>query len=207
MKEKNYLLVSLNDSRAKKIAQVIGNESCEKILNYLAINSNSSEKDISDALKIPLNTVEYNIKKLIDAELIEKSKKFFWSLKGRKINLYKVSNKSIIISPRKENNFSKLKLIIPLSLVSGFISLWIRLIHPTINVSNELGRKINDEIVYSLEKTIISNADLVQEANISHIYLGSPIWWFFGGIVLTFLIFILVENLIKLKGGYIHESR
>ena len=39
MKEK-FLLVSLKEDKAKQLAQVISNESCRKILDYLADKEN-----------------------------------------------------------------------------------------------------------------------------------------------------------------------
>ena len=83
MKKNNFILMSLDDPRAKKVAQVVGNKTSQKILNYLAENSKKSEQDIATELKIPLNTVGYNIKQLLDTGLIDKTNNFFWSKKGK----------------------------------------------------------------------------------------------------------------------------
>ncbi len=117
MKEK-YILISLEDEKAKHLSGILSNKTCKKIIDFLAEKSEASEKEISDELKIPINTVEYNLKKLIKSELIEKSKNFFWSKKGRKIDMYKLSNKSIIISPKNSNLSSKLKSALGVSIVS-----------------------------------------------------------------------------------------
>lgn len=100
MREEKYLNVDLNDPRSAAIAEVMTNKTCKKILELLA-EKEMSESDIAAELEIPLNTVGYNIKKLLDAGLIEKTKNFFWSVKGKKIPTYRLSNKKIIISPRK----------------------------------------------------------------------------------------------------------
>ncbi|MBI2631720.1 beta-propeller domain-containing protein [Candidatus Pacearchaeota archaeon] len=100
MREEKYLNVDLNDPRSAAIAEVMTNKTCKKILDLIA-EKEMSESDISSLLNIPLNTVGYNIKKLLDAGLIEKCKNFFWSVKGKKIPTYKLSNKKIIISPRR----------------------------------------------------------------------------------------------------------
>lgn len=92
-------MVDLDDPKAKAIAEVIGNKTCKKILDFLAENE-STVSEVSLKLKIPINTVDYNIKKLLKAGLIEKSS-FWWSVKGKNMPTYKVSNKQIIISPRK----------------------------------------------------------------------------------------------------------
>ena len=58
---------------------------------------------IAKELGMPINTAEYNLKKLIKVGLIEKSKEFFWSVKGKKIPMYKVSNKHILIVPKSNS--------------------------------------------------------------------------------------------------------
>lgn len=94
-----HILVSLGDDKVKQIGEVIGNKTCNKILDLLAENE-MTVTDISKKLKIPLNTTDYNIKKLVKAGLIEKAS-HFWSIKGKKIPVYRVSNRKIIISPKR----------------------------------------------------------------------------------------------------------
>lgn len=93
-----YISLDLNDPRAGKIGEIIGNASCKKILDLLA-EKEMNESDIASELKMPLNTAEYNIKKLIDAGLIEESRNYLWSAKGKKIKSYRVVNKKIVITP------------------------------------------------------------------------------------------------------------
>ena len=95
-----YIAISLDDNKTKYFAEILGNKTCIKILNILS-EKELTETDLSEELKIPLNTIDYNIKKLIQAELI-KSNSHFWSVKGKKIPVYTVCNKSIIISPKKK---------------------------------------------------------------------------------------------------------
>jgi len=118
MEDDKFILMGLNDERSKKIAEVLGNKTCKVIVDHLADVKEASEKDISDALDVPINTVEYNLKKLLDTGLVKKSKNFFWSQKGRKIPMYRLANKHIIISPRKPS-LSYLKSIIPVVLVAA----------------------------------------------------------------------------------------
>ena len=111
--DKKFIMINIDDERSKKVAEVISNPTCKKILNYIAENKEKSEEDISKELAMPINTVEYNLKKLLESGLIEKSKNFFWSKKGKKINLYKPSNRHIVISPKKKPNIDLLKTIVP----------------------------------------------------------------------------------------------
>src|SRR3989344_1086147 len=108
-----FILMGLDDERSKDIAEVLGNKTCKKILDFLAETKESSEKDISEGLKIPMNTAEYNLNKLIKSGLVEKTQNFLWSRKGKKIKIYKLARKHIIISPNKKFNINNLKAILP----------------------------------------------------------------------------------------------
>ena len=73
-------------------------------------------------MSIPLPTAHYNTQQLLKANIIE-IKDFLWSEKGKKIQLYQLSNKLIIIAPRgtQTSSFSdKLKEIIPAA-IGGFL--------------------------------------------------------------------------------------
>lgn len=188
--EKKFIMVSMEDERAGKIADVLGNKTCKKIVNFLAEEKEASENDIATRLNIPLNTAEYNLKKLLEAELIEKSKNFFWSKKGKRIPMYKVSNKSILISPKSRIS-SKLKSVVPALIIGGVGALLIKyLINPV------------SEIKLQASEALISKADeAVSLGAISNFvaYIQSlPNWyWFSLGVILT-LIIIIVSNWRKL---------
>ena len=96
---RSSVLVDLDDPRTAKIADVISNKTCKKILQIIS-EREMSESEISSELKIPINTVDYNIKKLYEAGLVQQSKKFLWSEKGKRIYYYKISDKRIVISPK-----------------------------------------------------------------------------------------------------------
>ncbi len=116
--------MGLDDEKSKKVAEVLGNKTCKKIIDYLAEIPEASEKDMSDALDIPINTVEYNLKKLLGAGLVEKTKNFFWSKKGKKIPMYKLARKHIIISPKtKKPSITALRAVLPLIIVSAFLTI------------------------------------------------------------------------------------
>lgn len=97
--DEKQILVSLGDERVREIGEVIGNKSCNKILDFFA-EEDGTVSDIAQRLNMPMNTVDYNVKKLLRAGLIEKSS-HWWSVKGKKMPIYKISNRKIVISPRK----------------------------------------------------------------------------------------------------------
>jgi len=65
MTEESFMLVSLKESKAKKLAEVIGNDTCRKILDFLASKKSATETEISKDLNIPISTVHYNLKHLL----------------------------------------------------------------------------------------------------------------------------------------------
>ena len=117
---KSSILIDLNDPRTAKIADVISNKTTKKILSLLA-EQELSKTQLSKLLNSPLNTIEYNINKLEESGLIEKTKGFLWSAKGKRIHHYKVSNKTITISPK-----SLVKGIIPSVIITAILALIIK---------------------------------------------------------------------------------
>jgi DNA-binding transcriptional ArsR family regulator len=97
--DEKHILVSLGDERVKEISEVIGSKSCNKILDLLA-EEELSVSEISRRLNLPMNTVDYNVKKLLKSGLIDSSSSW-WSVKGKRMPSYKISNRKIIISPKK----------------------------------------------------------------------------------------------------------
>lgn len=118
MPNEKFVLVSLQEEKAKKLAQVITNDSCRKILDFLA-EKDATESELAEKLLIPISTVHYNLKQLVDGGLV-KSEEFHYSEKGKEVNHYKLANKYIIIAPRSVWGIKeKLKSILPVVLLVG----------------------------------------------------------------------------------------
>lgn len=122
-KENTFLLLSLEEEKAKKVANVINSEVSRKLLDSLA-NKDSTESELSRDLGIPISTVHYNLRQLVEAGLV-KADEFHYSEKGKEVNHYSIANKYIIIAPKSiESIASKLKRIFPVFLVAiltGFL--------------------------------------------------------------------------------------
>ena len=98
---KKEINMDIDDPRAGDIAEVISNKTCKKIISAVAeSNEGLSESEIAAKLGMPMNTVNYNIKKLVKSGLIESDKRFLWSVKGKRIYKYKLANKKIVIMPK-----------------------------------------------------------------------------------------------------------
>jgi predicted transcriptional regulator len=102
MSKDPFLLVSLEESQSKELAQVISNDTARKILDYLSKNETATESKIAKDLKTALSTVHYNIQALVKAGLVQ-ADEFTYSQKGKEVLHYSLANKLIIIAPKKEN--------------------------------------------------------------------------------------------------------
>jgi len=189
--ESNYMLISLDDEpdKAKAIAEVLSSKTSKKIISHLSQNKEASQKDLSDELKIPLNTIEYNIKKLLKAGFIQKRKNFFWSKKGKKIIMYELSKKSIIISHKKSVP-EKIKSIVPAFILTavGTFAVWtyqkIKSVPETI--SEDLSKTNDGFLALEGSARNISPQDLIAP-------IGTPLWlWFLiGSLIAIFIISIV----------------
>ena len=134
---------------------------------------------------MPMNTIEYNLNKLLEVGLIKKSKNFFWSKKGKKIVMYRVSNKSVIISPKSSNISSKAKnLAVTLGLtgVGAFI----------VNQINKIPRTVR-EISYGTDEALMAAAPAATELT-NTISTQIPIWiWFLIGAIFALTIFMILN--------------
>jgi DNA-binding transcriptional ArsR family regulator len=61
MASEKFLLVSLKEDEAKKLAQVISNDTSRKILDFLASRKDATETEIATHLEMPLSTTHYNL--------------------------------------------------------------------------------------------------------------------------------------------------
>ena len=127
MGKKSFLLVSLKEDKAKELAQVISNDSCRKILDYLSEKEDATETDLSKKLGIPISTVHYNLQQLMKAGIIA-ADEYHYSEKGKEVNHYKLANKYIIIAPKTTHGIKeKLRSILPLGILSAAGALAIQL--------------------------------------------------------------------------------
>ena len=122
MVDDKFILMGLDDEKAGSIAEILKSQTAKKILDFLGDIKEASEKDISDKLNMPINTVEYNLKKLVNSGLVDKSKNFFWSVKGKKISMYKLAKKHIIIGTKKPD-VNYLRSILPVVLIAAALVL------------------------------------------------------------------------------------
>lgn len=175
--EEKYIMVSMEDERSRHLADVLGNKTCKKVIELLT-EKEMSEAEIANSLGIPMNTIEYNLKKLVAAGLIEQTKNIFWSIKGKKIPTYKISNKYIVISPKKK--FRAVGLFATL-VVSGIAAAGIRYY--------ELITKTSQVRLESAQPML--EAGKVAAFNIPA--SGSIALWFLGGALFSLVIYLAIS--------------
>jgi len=182
-----YLAISLDDEKSKHLASVLSSKTAKKILNLLA-DKEISESDISKELNLPLNTIEYNLKKLISCGLVEKTKTFFWSTRGKKIPTYKLANKSILISTKQ-----KIKGILPAAVISSLAAIGIKLYFSAKQNAVMKSATFADEAV-------VAGAKISEATGVIQMAQTNNLWLFFLLGSLTALLIYLILNIWRKNG-------
>ena len=201
MDENHFVLVSLEDSKSKAISEVMGSKTCKKIISYLSETREASQKDLSDALNIPMNTLDYNIKKLLDSGFIQKRKNFFWSKKGKKIVMYELSNKSIVISPKKSSS-QKFKSILPAFILTAAGTFVVWAYEKIRYIKNSANTQLMDssQTILSKGAEVASSSGASPSLDYSTLITSATsinhplIWpWFLTGALLAILIITIIN--------------
>src|SRR5512137_2914022 len=97
----NVVFLEPGDERAQKIAKAMGSQTASDILQILGEGPRSLT-DITERLNIPMNTAKYHVENLLDAGLIavEKTK---YSIKGREVKIYMLTNQLLVVAPRQSD--------------------------------------------------------------------------------------------------------
>ena len=122
-----FMLVSLREDKARKLARVMANPTCTRLLDHLA-QKETTESAMARELGIPISTVHYDLQQLVQAKLVV-VEEFHYSPKGREVNHYKLANKYIIITPREVTGIrGKLRRILPITFIAGGAALAAQLV-------------------------------------------------------------------------------
>lgn len=199
MANKKYVMFDLDDEKLGILAEVLSNKTAKRIVEYLA-DKESSESEIGRDLNLAANTVNYNIKKLIESGLIEQSKDWRWSVKGKKVLKYRVANKKILISPKNKSNTGKN--VLSALLATGVFALLVKLFtsnngSSNVDSFNYVAPEVTKVAVDSANSAsgIISDsgsgvAQAIQVSGFSQIP-GVWLWFLLGGILALIIFMIL----------------
>lgn len=119
MDDKSFILMSLKEDKVKKMTQVLNSKTCRKIIEYLSKQDKATATDISKDLDMAMSTVHYNLKQLVENDLVT-SNDYHYSKKGKEIIHYGLANKYIIIAPREDKSvLDKLKGFLPITFITA----------------------------------------------------------------------------------------
>ena len=185
--QEKYILVSLEDDKAKDLANVLSNATSRKILDYLSSKDEASETEVAKELKVPLSTVHYNLQQLRKNNLVE-AKRYSYSEKGKKIEFYRVVKKFIVIAP-KYTRRNLINQVLPLFLISAGIAFVIQwLSNLTAKVSTGSTLIAQD----SFQRATAESAPMLVQTTTTN-YYG---YWFLAGAWMMLIIYIVI-TLIK----------
>jgi predicted transcriptional regulator len=212
MAQKNFILMSLEDKETKKIANVVSNDSCKKILDYLAEKDKAIESDIAKELNIPISTAHYNLKQLMEVGLVI-SDEFHYSSKGKEVRHYTLANKYIIITPNKVNNIKDIiKNIMPAFIISTIFSTILYLASRfSINQDSSFARSVAEPEMLAYDsnmpslamKSVDSGMGLSSEGSSAFynnlFYDPNIAVWFLSGAIFTTCIYVIIRWIKKNK--------
>lgn len=190
---KNFLLVSLEEKKVKKIAEVINNDTSRKIIDFLA-KKDATESELSKELGIPISTIHYNMKQLQDAGLVI-VEEFHYSKKGKEVNHYTLANKYIIITPINQDSkfLDALKKILPITIITAGVAFIMQLFNIlTLSKNNTLMSAesvIMDESATSSAK-LMAAAPMTQEVVRPALQSTPAAYFLIGGLAVIIIYFI-----------------
>lgn len=190
------IMIPIDDERAKYLSDVLGNKTAMKILDYLSENE-GTVSDISRALKIPLNTADYNVKKLVGSGLIEKAD-WFWSRKGKKMPTYRVSDKKIVISPKKKVFSDKIKSMFLALGLTGLGALVVRELTRARGVFSGVENWAGDVLMQRAAEDSLAAVEGGSYIGVSVFTNIGPWGWFLIGAWFAIVLFFIISIL---KGG------
>jgi DNA-binding transcriptional ArsR family regulator len=129
------------DERAQKIAKAMGSQTASDILQLLS-EGQKSLTDITERLAIPMTTAKYHVENLLDAGLLSVAETKY-SVKGREVKLYSLTNQLLIVAPRQSNARSMLLKYASLFGIVAFGSVIIAIISPLFGSESVMRSSLN----------------------------------------------------------------
>jgi DNA-binding transcriptional ArsR family regulator len=162
----NVVLLEPGDERAQKIAKAMSSQMASDILQLLA-ESPQSLTGITERLAIPLTTAKYHTENLLDAGLIQVSETKY-SVKGREIKIYSLTNQLLIVAPRKSNVHSLLLKYASLFGIVIFGSLVIAILSPILGGGSTMGNTLNGAARMTAQESGVPAAKAVTEGGLQN---------------------------------------
>ncbi|MFA4849447.1 MAG: helix-turn-helix domain-containing protein [Methanoregula sp.] len=139
------------DERAQKIAKAMGSQTASDILQLLS-EGQKSLTDITERLAIPMTTAKYHVENLLDAGLLSVAETKY-SVKGREVKLYSLTNQLLIVAPRQANVRSLLLKYASLFGIVAFGSVIIAIMSPLLGSGNMMRNSLNAVPPMAMQET------------------------------------------------------
>ena len=127
--------------KAQKIAKAMASQTACDILRFLGEGQKTST-EISENLSLPMNTAKYHIENLLDAGLINVTATKY-SIKGREVKVYSITNQLLIVAPRQSNIRSLLVKYASLFGIVAFGTIVLAILSPMIGIPGGLADGMN----------------------------------------------------------------
>jgi len=185
------MLVSLREDKARKLARVMANPTCTRILDHLA-QKETTESAMARELGIPISTVHYDLQQLVQAKLVV-VEEFHYSPKGREVNHYKLANKYIIIAPKEDSRIlDRLRKLIPAAILTFGAA-------AALKAMQYLAPLIpTDETMKAASEGVLM---LAAEAAPVPWWQGPMVDWFIGGAVFVLAVLVIGELVAHWRRG------
>jgi len=157
----NVVILEPGDERAQKISKAMASQTASDILQLLAENKKSLT-EITDRLAIPLTTAKYHIENLLEADLITVAE-IKYSVKGREIKIYAITNQLLIVAPRQSNVRSLLLKYASLFGIVLFGSLVIAVLSPILGQGITAGSSLNGAPRMAAQESGVTSAKAVTQ--------------------------------------------
>jgi len=187
--EKLFIILPFDES-SKKIIEALNNDTARKILEVLSEEALSTSQ-IAEKLNLPLTTVQYNVKKLLEAKLIKVKFKRF-SEKRREVEYYEPSKKLIVILPermevkRAIEVLKKALYVACVLMLAGGVGMLIQGFLGEVSLPTKAARTPEIALGTTAVKEFIINQ-----------LLSNPWLWMLGGAVITLLFTYAWRKLVK----------
>jgi DNA-binding transcriptional ArsR family regulator len=162
------------DDRAQKIAKAMGSQTASDILQLLS-EGQKSLTDITERLAIPMTTVKYHVENLLDAGLILVAETKY-SVKGREVKLYSLTNQLLIVAPRQSNVRSMLLKYASLFGIVAFGSVIIAIISPLFGSESMMRSSLNAVPRMAVQESGGTYAKAVAEGYGANITTTPDLW-------------------------------
>ena len=142
------ILLEPGDERAQRVARAMASQTANDMLHLLG-EGQMSLTEITERLGVPLTTAKYHVENLLDAGLISVSQTKY-SVKGREIKFYSLTNQLLIVAPRQSNIRAILLKYASLFCIMGLATLGLAALYPLLLTAGSGENALAESAVYAV---------------------------------------------------------